>query len=391
MHILIIPSWYKTNENPVLGSFFEEQARGLQTLGYKVGILHIGYKSFSDKSNLLKNKIDDNDLYTLQYDIKGIVPRNRYLNYFYLGIRSYKYYKEYVKISGKPDIIHAHSVFWGGIAAYYISMYTKVPFVITEHLTNFISGTLTNKTDILFSKKVFKNSSKNIVVSNSFKKELSDFLHLPIKNFSVIHNMVAPKFFIGNDKKKLVKENQIIFFTNSFLTKRKNHQLIISAFSLFLKTFPNSILYIGGEASSPESLDYKKALIKQVEELNLIDQVVFLGALSREEVKNQLNNCHVFLLASYYETFGVVLIEALAAGRPVISTDSKGPRDIINDKDGLIVNDFSPESYSKAMLQVINNYDTYNQNSISNECYQNFSEQVIMRQISNIYSSIINK
>lgn len=390
MHILIIPSWYKTTENPVLGSFFEEQARGLQTLGHKVGILHVGYKSFSDKSPLLKNKKDDNGLYTIQYDIKGVVPRSRYLNYLYLGIRAYKMYKEYVKLNGKPDIIHAHSVFWGGIAAYYISMYSKVPFVITEHLTNFITGTLTDKTDVLFAKKVIKNSSKNIVVSNSFKKELSDFLHLPLNNFTVIHNMVAPKFFIGNNQKKLIQGDQIVFFTNSFLTKRKNHQLIINAFSLFLKYFPNSILYIGGDASSSESLIYKKSLIKQVDELKLMDKVIFLGALSREEVKEQLNKCHVFLLASLYETFGVVLIEALAVGRPVISTDSKGPRDIINKSNGVIVDDFHDSSFFEAMNYVIENYKNYDQNLISNECALNFSEKTIMSKVLDIYQSIVN-
>ncbi|HYX06493.1 MAG TPA: hypothetical protein VE912_07135, partial [Bacteroidales bacterium] len=59
MHILIIPSWYKTEENPVKGSFFEEQARALNKRGHKVGVLNIQYIPFSSQRKRIFRQYDD--------------------------------------------------------------------------------------------------------------------------------------------------------------------------------------------------------------------------------------------------------------------------------------------------------------------------------------------
>src|ERR1035437_7936666 len=111
MHVLVIPSWYKNPENPMVGTFFEEQARGLMQKGNQVGVFHVGFKPFSYKEPLLQEKYIDNGLPTYYYNYKGIVPKLIRFNYWYLCKEAYNKYKEYVKENGKPDILHAHSVF----------------------------------------------------------------------------------------------------------------------------------------------------------------------------------------------------------------------------------------------------------------------------------------
>lgn len=389
MHILIIPSWYKTKRNPVSGSFFEEQARGFQKKGFQVGIFHVGFKSFSFDGEIINREYDDNGLPTYYYNFKATFPKITYINYLIICIKAYSKFRKYVSKHGRPDVIHIHSVFWGGIVGQYISKRTQIPYVITEHLTNFLSGGIYGKTDLYFTRKVFDNSKINIVVSNSFKTELTSKLGLKVDNFVVIHNLVASFFFDNFHVKKVNQNGDLIFFTNSFINERKNHKMLINAFQIFNKEYPKSKLFIGGDAVVDEENRLMQELIKYVYDLNLNDKIIFLGPLTRMEVKNNLENCHAFLLASRYETFGVVLIEALASGRPIISTNSKGPIDIVEDYNGYIVDSFSEIDFASAMIKMIQNYYKFNQTFIRTRCKEKFGEEIILDQLIDIYKRVL--
>jgi glycosyltransferase involved in cell wall biosynthesis len=388
MHILVIPSWYKTDKNPIYGSFFEEQARGLQKKGCKVGLFHVGFKSFFHKGLLVNKEYVDNNLPTYYYEFKAIAPRLRKLNYNVLCYKAYLKFIKYVKLHGKPDVIHAHSVFFGGIVAQYISKKTGIPYVITEHLTNFITGGITNKTDLFFTNKVFNNSHTNIVVSTTFKKELVQKLDLNAKKVIVINNMVSPMFFQDFKEREIESQEEIVFFSNSFITERKNQKLLIDAFVIFNKYYPNAKLLIGGDITADYEIPLKNRLLEYSKSFNL--NIQFLGLLSRHQVKQYLQMCHVFLLASAYETFGVVLIEALASGRPIISTNSKGPEDIIDGKNGCLVQIHEAQYFAEAMISVIENYSTYNQKVISEKCESKFGDNAIINQIMAVYKNALS-
>lgn len=387
MHILIIPSWYKTERNPVSGSFFEEQARALSRAGCRVGVFHAGFRSFSDLSSRTNRKYNDNGLNTVQFEVKALIPYSHTFNYWYLCFRAYREFEAYVKEHGKPDVIHAHSVFWGGIVAAHISKRAGIPFVITEHLTDFVTGKFV-PSDKKAALKVFQSSAQNIVVSTGFKTLLCKTLGLPEAKFSVIPNMVAPVFF--NPSRVLEKKIQApAFFTNSFISERKNIDLILRSFKIVLDKYPNASLWIGGDAVRDQDQKYKGELLQLSSFLNLKDRVIFLGPLSREEVRKTIAKSDIFLLASKFETFGVVLIEALAGGIPVISTDSTGPRDIINGDNGLLVSSFSEKDLSEAMLSMVENYGRYNSGTIIDHCKNNFSEEVIVGKLLGVYRKAV--
>ena len=66
-------------------------------------------------------------------------------------------------------------------------------------------------------------------------------------------------------------------------------------------------------------------------------EVLFLGALSRNEVLSWLRRCTVFVLPSKFETFGCVLVEALFCGKPVVATNCGGPSEIVSEGLGILV------------------------------------------------------
>lgn len=386
MHILLVPSWYKIDKNPVSGSFFEEQARALMRAGHRVAIFYFRFRPFSDRTSINTNAAyDDRGLFTICREIRARVPRSRRLNYWYLCTKAYDEFLNYVKMNGRPAVIHAHSVFYGGIIAAYISKKTGIPYVITEHLTDFITVQLP-AFDRIISQNIFKQAKKSIVVSSVFKKKLSASLGLPEDTFVIVHNMVNPLFFELNDKKR--EKGDFVFFTNSFLSPRKNVELIIKSFKIVNEEHPASVLVIGGKAVREADSDYEIELVRLSKELGLSGKVRFLGPLSRQQVKSNLDMADVFLLASKFETFGVVLTEALAAGIPVISTDSGGPVDIIGRSNGVIVQSFSAQDFAEAMLYMIRNYDNYKRNEISNACKNNFGEKIIVQELEKIYSQV---
>lgn len=97
-----------------------------------------------------------------------------------------------------------------------------------------------------------------------------------------------------------------------------------------------------------------KKLNKKVEEENIHD-VIFTG--SRNDVENIIPSCDVLILPSFSESFGLVLIEALACGKPVIGSDVGGITEIINDDVGLLVNPNKISSIAKAIDTIIQDDD----------------------------------
>jgi L-malate glycosyltransferase len=383
MHILIIPSWYKEYKGHVLGSFFEEQARALLKNGNKVGMIYQVFIPASDFFKPIQKQpgyFDDRGINTYIFNNRSIIPHFKALNLWYINIRSELIYRKYVRRFGKPDIIHAHSVFHAGIIGAHISKKYNIPLVITEHLTHYMTGSLSQDFDIPVAIKTFKYSNANLVVGNVFKKELVKALNMNESAFKVVYNMVADLFFENVQVKSYDKEKEeFIFFTNSFLNPRKNHPLIFDALKTLLNKGYKVKLVVGGFGMTEQAL--KAYVLNQ----GLTQHVEFTGELSRLQVKEQLDKCHAFVLASKYETFGVVLIESLACGRPVISTDSGGPRDIVKPENGLLSKSFEVNDFAAAMEQIIVNYNLYNQLQISKDCYATFSEDTIVEQLMKIY------
>lgn len=386
LHVLIMPSWYKTPETPVLGTFFEEQARALQKEGFKVGVI---YPEYTPPAALLSR---ENKQFVDFYMDKGIptfhirttagIPKLRRLSYRQYSKSVKEIFDEYVTTFGRPDIIHAHSVFHAGIAGFQIAKLSKIPFIITEHLTAYLMGYINNKTDIEMACEIFDYADAAVIVSNNFRKDLENQLALKPGTFKVIHNLVNDLFLKNYIPKTYTHGETFKFFTNSFLLPRKNIGLIIQAVKILKEKNLDVQLTIGGDG--PE----EKSLMDLVQDLGLTESIKFTGKLWRDEVKQELDNCHSFVLASQYETFGVVLIESLACGRPVVTTNSGGPLDFIHPEHGLIVNEHSAKSLADGMEACMNNYNSFDQQNMVTYCRENFNEHKIASAIISLYFSI---
>jgi len=384
MHVLFIPSWYKTPDRPLHGVFFEEQARALMKRGIQVGVffpeIEMRFISRIKGKKTIPEDFDDRSLPTLYHFTTSIVPRSRRLNYFFLCLTSDIKFKRYILKYGKPDILHAHSVFSGGIVAKYLSKKYKIPYVITEHYSGLVAKDMANiPYNIKVSKLVYENARMSMAVSRSFADSLVSKYSLRTDQMIVVPNLVNELFFAKLPTTP--KREMLVLFANSFLNANKNIKLILDSFRLLLNRIGSATLYIGGDG---DQMEYLKSYCN---DLSLGGNVVFLGLLDRNQVKEYLDRCDIFLSTSFYETFGIALIEALACGKPVVSTNSGGPRDIIGPEDGLLIDSFDPVDFYQGVMHICQHYSQYNSDVIRKRCADRFSESEVTSKLIQIYQS----
>ena len=373
MHIMVIPSWYSSKANKVHGSFFKEQFKALQNDGEKISVAYNEIWPITKLGKIKeKRKINfqvEDNLRTYRYKDYNYFPKNPMM-FRSFNKRMDKLYKEIVKKEGKVDIIHAHSCFWGGIAAAYISKKYNIPLVITEHSSlKYAKYAKDSYKQYIFD--AYKEADILVSVGTGLKKEISEYVDIDIM---VIPNMVDLNlFYIDNNKNK-----KFTFFSCAFLEEGKGMGDLIKAFSMAFKG-QDVILNIGGDGSTKNSLE------ELAKEINIDEQVNFLGALSREQVSEEMRKCDAFALPSEHETFGVVYIEALACGKPVIGANNGGAEDIIEEYNGIIANKNDVDSIKDALIEIKENYNIYNKNLIRKKVVDKYSEEVLVECIKGVY------
>ena len=148
MHILFIPSWYSTPDNPIRGSFFRDQALALAKAGHQVGILVPPSRlrtwhglrqmrhNWRHPSYVLEVELDAGlAIYRIPWwGWKGTLLRSERAA---LGLAAFD---RYCQEQGQPDIVHGQSLLYGGYLAAVIKRQRGIPAVVTEHSSVYIRG-----------------------------------------------------------------------------------------------------------------------------------------------------------------------------------------------------------------------------------------------------------
>lgn len=384
MHILILPSWYPKNADDIGGVFFREQAQALHNAGYQVGVIayemlnirNIRRFIFSRQGQQFKN---DNGVLTYRLTAKNYFPKVYNLSLKLLVSKTLQLFEYYVSQHGLPDIVHVHSMLNAGFIALAIKKKYGVPYVVTEHSSGFVRGKVSAR-QIVLAKRIAGEAELLIAVSSSFAIALERLLgeNMP---WQVIPNIITEHFF----RTTLIDQKNISFISVCFLNRNKRLDILLQAFSLVHHDRPEVVLQIGGDGPEMQKLK------QQASDLGLASAVEFLGPLSREEVNLHIARSSCLISCSEYETFGVVVAEALALGKPVIATKSGGPQDIIECGDGILVPINDVNALSAAMFNIMSNYKDYDSRKIRQRCKARFSAQVVTGLIIDGYKKALDE
>lgn len=182
-------------------------------------------------------------------------------------------------------------------------------------------------------------------------------------------------------KKLNLPADKIILFTFGDLLERKGFQYLIDAMKILSVQRNDLLCYISGKGN------YKKSLKRQVETLDLQDSVILQDYIPTEEMPIWINSANLFVFPSLQESFGIVQIEALACGKPVIAARNAGSIDVISSDDvGIICNPGDAKSLAGAIISGLNK--PWNAQKIL-DYSKRFSWEMVVKSIIPIYSQIL--
>lgn len=283
----------------------------------------------------------------------------------------------------KPDIIHSgHIWILSNIASRY-----NIPTVITSHGTDIIGHNMWDRFH-KYSNEAIDRCSKVITISDSNKEDvLNAFPHAKDKVIQLRNgydqNIFSRKEY---DKKEVLKEigiekeyKNIVLFSGR-LVEIKGVDVLLKAAKKYEDG--NTLTLIAGGGVLLEPL---KELSK---ELGLND-VVFLGNQTQENLNILYNIADVLAVPSRIEGFGLVAVEALACGTPVIATNQGGLPEFINEKVGAIVEVEDDVALEKEISQILKGEKKFNKDELAEYAKNNYAQSLVINRVVETYKNCL--
>jgi glycosyltransferase involved in cell wall biosynthesis len=238
------------------------------------------------------------------------------------------------------------------------------------------------------------NSAKTITVPSSFVAKECMKNHIPNSKIQTISNGIDLKLYTPTQSNELqskyfITHDDILLLSIGRVYWFKGFEYAIESVSLLAKKTDRPIKYmIIGQI---EDHAYFSALNKQIERLNLKDNVIFTGFTDQKFKLSALSRAHVFLIPSLHETFGIVTLEAMAMGIPIVASRIEGIEDTLEDMNtGIFVPPAKPERICDAMLSLLNDADLYKKISSNAKCkVKDYDWDRVTDRYEKIYRSMI--
>jgi glycosyltransferase involved in cell wall biosynthesis len=380
MHVLIISSGYPNVYEPLDGIFYKDQAEALFKMGNKVGVVStIPVSVFS----LFKRRkwcfgLGSHDMNGLQTYTYTYLNRPKSPKYAIKMARKYgeRMFEKYINANGVPNILHLHC-YEAGELARTIKEKWGIPYVVTEHSSRFLLNTVPNSLK-RYASSAFSEAAQRISVSPYLKEVLESIYNI---DFQFIPNIVdVDSFYISAS---YPKHSCFTFVHVAGLNSNKNQTILLEAFKRINEKQKETRLVVVGDG--PMRVRLQALAVK----LGISNSVNFLGFRSREELCKIYNESHVFVLSSIRETFGVVLIEAMSCGLPLVSTKSGGPESIITNAELGELTEIGSKELCEGMKRVLDRYTTFDATRIRKYALENYSGSSVANKLVDIYKKVL--
>ena len=370
MHVLFLPSWYPAEDDPIRGSFFREQAQALARSGHRVSVFA---RHQADVRGYEVKKTEDGGL--TEYHIRYHVLRLP-VNFLYVLFIMCRLIRKEFR-NDRPDIIHVQS-YGAGIYARALKRLFGIPFVLTEH-TSRIKRTLPAAEEARI-RRCCRSASALIAVSQGLAEHMRRFTDREIR---VIPNMVDPRFLDTPLRDPAEGRFRYVFVGN--LSEAKGVFELLDAFTSLRVAERETELVFCGDG------DAREEILRRIRERGLSDSVFLRGQVSREQCAREIMDACVLVLPSRSETFGVVCAEALACGRPIVTTKTDAWPSMVTPATGLAVEIGDPDGLRDAMERVCREYGLYDAETIRAYCRDRFSPGTVCRRITRVYEEALGR
>ena len=243
----------------------------------------------------------------------------------------------------RVNLLHTHNMgplFYGSLAAWL----ARVPIVLnTRH----------GRERKIGSQWIWRLNNEIITISEDAKKELSISNRINSEKIRVIYNGIETKQYITKTniykvKKVLNINSTLVIGTVARLSPEKDQFTLLEAFSKIAQMVDSVKLVIVGDGILRQELE------RRSKSLGIKDKVLFLGF--RQNISEILSIFDVFVLSSLTEGIPLTLLEAMAAGKPVVATNVGGnPEVVVDGETGFLVPPKNPEKMAEAIITLLKN------------------------------------
>lgn len=325
-------------------------------------------------------------------NVRVYFPRYFNLPLFYFYARNFWIYLESRAILNlinkkeiKFDLIHAHYIWPSGLVGVELKNKFKVPVVITEHTSRTVYKELKRKN---------KNYIRALKLSDSIirvnRKDVPLFIEAGVSPDKVFYipNGYDGKKFVKIDEKRCRKklnlplDKKIILNVGNLYDEVKGHKYLIEAVGKIVNQRKDILCIIVGEGK------LRSKLQKLINDLNLNGYVKLVGAKPHDEIPLWMNACDLLVLPSLMESFGLVQIEALACGKPVVAARNSGSEElIVNENLGYLVEPKNPDELAEKTLTALNK--EWDEEHILNYVLR-FRSKETAKEIFKVYEKLMN-
>jgi len=280
----------------------------------------------------------------------------------------------------KPDLIHAQHL--GVITA--IAGRYDIPIITTCHGSELIEYAEVPSL-LKYGREAFECSKKVIAVSKHSEKDIDKTFGLG-KTIMIPNGYDSEVFYKDLDSKEEVLKgfgiqkqyNKIVGFAGK-LTLNKGIDILLKAAKIYEKN--NILTLIAGNGNQYEELKkLKKALG--------LENVVFVGEQTQESLRRIYTISDVSVVPSRQEAFGLVALEAIACGTPVIASNEGGLPDFITEQVGILVEKEKSEKFAEAIINVLGNEKEFNSQYLQKYALENYSQELLIDKLIRGYEEI---
>jgi glycosyltransferase involved in cell wall biosynthesis len=279
------------------------------------------------------------------------------------------------------DIIHVHVALPAGFIAALLARIYRKPLVITEHAGDFPTWIKPLVRRLLFHTTI-KQAACVMLVSRSLQRQIEQAGI--ITRFAVVPNIVNTQLFHIAPVPPVPEPGvfRLLWVGGSRRDyyRRKGGTEVLQAAALAHPHLAQRLaltLIVDGPA--------RDLCQQELAPLGIDALCTLVGMMSNREVRDLMQQCDALILASHSESFGMVLVEALSCGTPVIATRCGGPEEIITPETGLLVEPGNPQALADAIIQMAATHHSYDPHALAAYAERHFGAAPVVQHLTRIY------